>query len=278
LNRTGFAAFVRKDDRENEWPYSGFARELIGLKAGESTTIKHKFPNDWDVEDLRGKNVEIEVTVKTVRGVTLPDLDDAFAKMTGAGDTVDTLKEAVQKDLRTRSQAEYDDTYFVEVIEKIKAGATIKYHNHAVEHEGEHVLQDLSSRLSQQGMELDTYFKVRNTTREKFIEDEVNPVARKRLERGLILDEIVRLEKIKLDNETLDAEYNSAINGLVMQGVDFSKMRGGRQGQKRLSEAIAMDAANRVITRKALDMLKSIATGNYQPVEEPAPEEPGQLG
>jgi len=34
-----------------------------------------------------------------------------------------------------------------------------------------------------------------------------------------------------------------------------------------------MDAANRVITRKALDMLKSIATGNYKPVEatNPAP-------
>ena len=28
-----------------------------------------------------------------------------------------------------------------------------------------------------------------------------------------------------------------------------------------------MDAANRVMTRKALDMLKSIATGNYKPVE-----------
>jgi FKBP-type peptidyl-prolyl cis-trans isomerase (trigger factor) len=109
---------------------------------------------------------------------------------------------------------------------------------------------------------------VRNTTREKFIEEEVNPVAKKRLERGLILDEIVRQEKIQLDNGALDAEYNNAVNGLAMQGVDFKKLRGGKQGQKRLSEAIAMDAANRVMTRKALDMIKSIATGNYKPVEE----------
>lgn len=269
INRTGFATFVRKEARDTEWPYNGFAKELVGLKAGENKTVRHKFPKDWEVEDLQGKTVEIEATLKTVRGVTLPDLDDAFAKMTGAGETVDALKEAVKKDVESRSQAEYDDKYFVELVEKIKEGATIKYHNHTIEHEGEHVLEELSNRLSQQGMDLETYFKVRNTTREKFIEEEVNPVARKRLERGLILDEIVRREKIQLDNEALDAEYNNAVNGLAMQGVDFSKLRGGRQGKKRLSEAIAMDAANRVITRKALDMLKSIATGNYKPVEEP---------
>jgi len=265
LNRTGFATFVREQDRDAEWPYSGFAKELIGLKPGESKTVKHKFPKDWDVEELKGKSVEMEVTVKTVRGVTLPDLDDAFARMAGAGETVEALKEAVKKDVESRSQAEYDDKYFVELIEKIKEGATIKYHDHTLEHEGEHVLQDLTNRLAQQGMDLETYFKVRNTTREKFMEEEVIPVARKRLERGLILDEIVRKEKIQLDNEALDEEYNNAVNSLAMQGVNFSKLRGGKQGQKRLSEAIAMDAANRVITRKALDMLKSIATGNYQP-------------
>ena len=268
LNRTGYASFVRSEDRETEWPFSGFARQLSGVKAGGSKTIEHKFSRDWDVEELRGKVVKLEVTIKTVRGVTLPDVDDAFAKLAGAGETVEELKEAVKKDVQTRSQAAYDDKYFVELIEKIKEKATIKYHEHAIEHEGEHVLQDLTNRLSQQGMDLETYFKVRNTTREKFIEEDVNPVAKKRLERGLILDEIVRKEKIQLDNIALDAEYNNAVSGLAMQGVDFSKLRGGKQGQKRLGEAIAMDAANRVMTRKALDMLKSIATGNYEPVVE----------
>jgi trigger factor len=268
LNRTGFAAFVRNEDRDTEWPYNGFAKELVGLKAGESKTIEHKFPEDWEVEELKDKSVEIEVTVKTVRGVTLPDIDDEFAKMTGAGETVDALKEAVKKDVEARSQGEYDDKYFVELIEKVKEGATIKYHEHTIEHEGEHVLSDLSNRLAQQNMDLETYFKVRETTREKFIEEEVNPVAKKRLERGLILDEIVRQEKIQIDNEALEAEYNHTINSLAQQGMDFSKMRGGKKGQKQLGEVIAMESASRVMTRKALDMLKSIAKGEYKPVEE----------
>jgi trigger factor len=265
LNRTGFATFIRKEDRDTEWPYNGFSRELIGVKAGESKTVKHTFPADWEVADLQGKDVEIEVSVKTVRGVTLPDLDDEFAKMTGAGETFDALKEAVTKDVEARSKADYDDKYFLELIEKIKEQATIKYHQHAVEHEGEHVLEDLTNRLSQQGMDLETYFKVRNTTREKFIEEEVTPVAKKRLERSLILDEVVRKENIKVENEELHAEFDNTINTLSMQGLNFNKIRGGRQGQQRIAEAVAMESASRVMTRRALDVLKSIATGEYKP-------------
>jgi FKBP-type peptidyl-prolyl cis-trans isomerase (trigger factor) len=74
------------------------------------------------------------------------------------------------------------------------------------------VLEDLSQRLSQQGMDLETYFKLRNTTREQFIEEEVKPVAKKRFERSMILDEIVRSEKIEVDNEALDAEFNQTLS------------------------------------------------------------------
>jgi trigger factor len=274
LNRKGFATFVRSEDRDTEWPYNGFAKELLGLKSGESRTIQHTFPEDWEVEELKGKSVEIKATIKTVRGVTLPDLDDELAKMAGAGDTLDALKEMVKKDVEMRSQDEYDDKYFVDLIEKIKEGATIKYHAHTIEHEGEHVLSDLSNRLAQQNMDLETYFKVRGTTREKFIEEEVNPVAKKRLERGLILDEIVRKEKIQIDNAALESEYNNTLMGLAQQGMDFNKVRGGKKGQQQLSQAIAMESANRVMTRKALDMLKSIAMGEYKPVEEIAEETP----
>jgi trigger factor len=268
LNRTGFAALIRKEERDTEWPYNGFAKELVGLKPGDTKTIKHTFPEDWEVEELRGKETEMEVTIKTVRAVTLPELDDEFAKTVGAGETFDALRETVKKDVENRSKAEYDDKYFVDLIEKIKEGANLKYHEHSLEHEGEHVLEDLSQRLGQQGMDLETYFKVRNTTREQFIEEEVKPVAKKRFERSLILDELVRREKIEVDNEALDAEFNQTLSSLTMQGMDLSKIRGGRQGQQRIAQAVAMESANRVLTRRALDTLKSIATGEYVPPEE----------
>lgn len=268
LNRTGFAAFLRKEERDTEWPYNGFAKELAGLKPGDSKTIRHTFPEDWEVEELRGKETEMEATVKTVRAVTMPELDDEFAKTVGAGETIDELREAVRKDVEARSKAEYDDKYFADLLEKVKEGATLKYHQHSLEHEAEHVLEDLSQRLVQQNMDLETYFKLRNTTREKFLEEEAMPVAKKRFERSLILDEVVRQEKIEVDNASLDAEFNQTLSALTMQGVDLNKIGGGRQGQQRVAQAVAMESANRVLTRRALDVLKSIAVGEYVPPEE----------
>jgi trigger factor len=268
VNREGFPAFVRKEERDTEWPYNGFAKELLGLKPGDSKTIKHTFPEDWEVDGFKGKEVELEVTVKTVRAVTLPELNDELAKTVGAGETLDELMEAVKKDVESRSKADYDDKYFVDLIEKIKEGATFKYHPHSLEHEGEHVLEDLGQRLGQQGMDLDTYFKMRNTTREQFVEEEVKPVAKKRFERSLILDEVVRLEKLEVDNESLDAEFNQTLSALVTQGLDINKVRGGKKGQQQLAQAVAMESANRVLTRRALDMLKSIAIGEYKSPEE----------
>jgi len=276
VNRDGFATVVRKDERDTEWPYQGFAKELLGLKPADSKTIKHTFPEDWDVEELKGKEVEMTVTVKTVRAMTLPELDDDLAKTAGAGETLDELKEAVKKDVEARSKADYDDKYFVDLIEKIKEGATFKYHQHSLEHEGEHVLEDLSNRLAQQGMDLETYFKVRNTTREQFIDDEVKPVAKKRFERSLILDEIVKKEKLEVSDESLDAEFNQTLNTLVMQGLDFNKVRGGKKGQQQLAQAVAMESANRVLTRNALDVLKSIAVGEYKSPEEREAEKAAQ--
>lgn len=268
LKRSGFAALVRKEDRETEWPFNGFAKQLVGLKPGDTKTLQHDFPADHDLEALQGERTEMTVTVKTVRAVTLPELDDEFAKTVGAGETLDALRESVTKDVEARSKADYDDKFFVELIEKIKEGATFKYHQHSLEHEGEHVLEDLTQRLAQQGMDLETYFKLRNTTREKFIEEDVKPVAKKRFERSLILDEIVRREELEVDNESLDSEFNQTLNALAMQGLDFGKIRGGKKGQQRVAEAVAMESANRVLTRRALDMLKSIAVGEYKSPEE----------
>ena len=136
------------------------------------------------------------------------------------------------------------------------------------------MINDLQQRLSQQKLDLETYYKMRNTDKDKFFAEEVEPVAKKRLERSLILDEIVRMEKIEVKNEELDAEFNDTLNALAQQGLDLGKVRGGKQGQQRLAQSVAMESANRVLTRHALDTLKAVATGEYKPKEEAEEEKP----
>lgn len=272
LSRNEYALVVRKEARDDDWPYPGFSKELVGMNPGDTKTVKHKFPKDDSDESLQGETVNFEVTMKTVRSMILPELDDEFAKTTGQYETLDELKDALKKDLEARSKDEYDDEYYIELIDKIKAVATIKYPPQVVEHEAEHVVDDLRQRLAQQGLDLETYFKMRQTTQEKFLEEEAKPVAIKRLERSLILDQLARDEKIEVDESSLQNEFGQTLTELQYQGVDLGKVRGGKRGQQQVAEAIAMQSANRLMTRRTLERIKAIATGEYKPEEAEAEE------
>jgi trigger factor len=283
LSRENTASMVSAADKqqENEWPYRGFARELIGLKPGESKTVTHEFAHDFsqDFEDetLKGATVTYEATVKAVHAVTLPELNDEFAKTLGAKyENLDQLKEALKKDLELRSHAVYEDEFFFKLIDKVKEGATIKYPPQVLEHESEHVLDDLRQRLAAQNMDLETYIKLRNTTQEKFIEEEVHPVAAKHIERGLILDEIASRHNIQVDDQSLNQEFNLTLQELAYQGaVDIEKLnKSGKDAQARFSNAVASQAANRLLTRRALSKLKSIALGEWKPEDDAPPQEP----
>ncbi len=270
LTRPGFATIVRKEDRDDEFPFPGFARELLGLKAGDVKTFTHEFPADFPDQTLAGQTVDMEATVKTVRSMILPPIDDEFAKMVGQYESLQALKDVLEKDIEARARAEYDDEYYTALVDKIKEDAVIKYAPQTLEHEAEHVVDDMRQRLGQQGLDLDTYYKMRKTDAAKFMEEEAKPVARKRLERSLILDEVSRQEKISVDNDALDQEFNSTLVDLQSQGLNLSNIRGGRQGQQRVAEAVAMESATRLLTRRTLERLKAIATGEYRPEPEPA--------
>ena len=57
-----------------------FEKGLMGVKAGEETTFKVKFPKDYHSEDLAGKKADFEINVHRVEGEVLPELNDEFAE------------------------------------------------------------------------------------------------------------------------------------------------------------------------------------------------------
>ena len=57
-----------------------FEKGLMGVKAGEETTFKVKFPKEYHAEDLAGKKGDFEIKVHRVEGEMLPELNDEFAE------------------------------------------------------------------------------------------------------------------------------------------------------------------------------------------------------
>ena len=270
MDRPGLPVFIHTDEKAEEFPFPGFSNELVGLNATESKTFSHKFKKDEKDDTLKGQTVNFEVTVKLVRGSTLPELNDEFAKQAGPFENMQALREAMKANLATQSKAQYDDEYFANLMEKIKEGATIKYPPQVIDHEVEHVMEDLKTRLAGQNLDMAAYLKSREMDEEKFIADEARPIAVKRLERSLVMDEVAKLEKIEVSQDMLQSSFQQTW-GEFQGDASFQKMtRGKAQPPKQLMNAVAMESANRAYVQQTLNRLKDIAIGQ-------APELPSEI-
>ena len=78
MDRPGLPIFVRLDEKAEEFPFPGFSNELVGLSVSETKSFSHKYKKDDKDEKLQGQTIKFDVTVKMVRGSTLPDLNDEF--------------------------------------------------------------------------------------------------------------------------------------------------------------------------------------------------------
>ncbi len=264
------------DPEENDFPYVGFSDELKGLSENEEKTFKYTYPEDSKYDRLRGKEAEFHVTVQNVKSLVLPELNDEFAQTLGNFENVAKLRDTVRQQLETQKKADYDEGYFDRVIDKLAEKAVIKYPPQLLQDEIDHTLEHIQEDLAQQKLELDVYLKTLKKDREKWLEEEIKPVARKRLERSLLLDEIAKTEKLEVGNEELNTEFNNLV--YAMQGQqDFKKMQHKLTNEK-LANAIAMQAATRVLNQHVRDRMKEIATGHAPDLEKKAEEAPAAAG
>ena len=78
---------------------------LVGVGAGEDRTAAVKYPDDFQVESLAGREVSFAISVKDVRQKRLPVVDDDFAKACGPFETMLDLRVRVRNALEARAKS-----------------------------------------------------------------------------------------------------------------------------------------------------------------------------
>jgi len=89
----------------------GWEDELIGMAQGETKRFDIVFPEDYRATDLAGHTATFETTLTGLFFEEIPDLDDDFAKDTGA-DSLDALREKiageVEAELKKKREVEIE--------------------------------------------------------------------------------------------------------------------------------------------------------------------------
>lgn len=179
--------------------------------------------------------------------------------MFGEYESVEQFKEAVKGQIEARQNNEYDQGYFEGLLEEIASQATVKFPPQVLEHEMEHVVENVTHDLSHQHMDLDTYLKTIKKEKDEWMENEVKTAAAKNLTKSLVMQELSRVEAIKLANEDLQAEATNML--AEMQQNTDPKALEKQLKNKEFVNMITMEAASRVMNRKVFERVKEIATG-----------------
>jgi trigger factor len=179
----------------------GFEEQLVGIAAGETRTVKAKFPENYLSKELAGKEASFEVTAKSIAAPGNVTIDDAFAKSLGM-DSLDNLREALRDRTTREHAAESRRKIKRKLLDALDERHKFELPPTLVEEEFENVWRTVTSDLEAQKKT----FADENTT-EEAARAEYRGIAERRVRLGLVLSEIGAKNDIKVT----DDEMNRAV-------------------------------------------------------------------
>jgi trigger factor len=183
----------------------GWEQNLIGLDIGGKKGFDITFPDDYRVEELRGKDAHFEVEVLDLRERLLPELNDDFAASVGDVKTVDELRAEILDAMEKRAEAEARHVFGDRIIDFAVSNATVELPELMIANEVEIMSDELRSRLAQQRIGLEQYLALAKQTPEELTAELREPATR-RVKTLLVLSAIAEKEGIDASDEDIDAE------------------------------------------------------------------------
>ncbi len=216
----------------------GFEPELVSLKAGDEKTFDITFPADYGAAELQNKKVTFTVTVKTVREVTLPKLDDTFAAKVGPFKSVDELKKDIKAQLaaekENQAQRVFENDLLTAVADKAKADIP----QTLIDEEIDRMEAEEKRNLVYRGETWQEHLKREGKTDAEHREG-LREQATTRVKTGLVLGEIAEAEKIIISDKEIDkqiAELKKQYTDKQMQ-AELDKTENRRElGSRLLTE------------------------------------------
>jgi trigger factor len=225
----------------------GFEEGIIGKKPGETFDLKLKFPDTYHVADLKGADVVFTTTLKEVKEIVQPELNDDFASKAGPFKTVDEFKADIKRELTAQKEREVKEKLKDSLVKQLIEVSKVPVPEILVNDQSESIERDMTQNLMYQGLTLDQYLENKGfESREKWLKTEVYDAAEKRVQAGLALAELSKAEKIEATSAELEehvAMYKTQYANNPQMVAQFDQPEARR------------DIANRLLTEKTVDRL-----------------------
>lgn len=228
-----------------------FEEQLIGKNIGEEAEVNVTFPEDYHVDDLKGKPATFKVTVKEISAKELPELDDDFAQDVSECENVDAYKAQVKEDLTKKKEDAAKAAKEEEAVAKVVENAEMEIPEPMIDTQVRQMVDDFARRMQSQGLSLDQYFQFTGMEPKAFLE-QMRPQALKRIQSRLALEAIVEAEKIAATDDEIEEELKKMADAYQME-LDKVKELLGDEQKKQLAQDLAVQKAAEFVVENAVE-------------------------
>ena len=195
----------------------GFEDGLIGAETGETVDVNVTFPENYQGEEVAGKDAVFTVTVNSISVETLPELTDEFVQGLDVGvNTVEEYRQYAYDLLMEEEQATHDSNAEIAVLEAVMARSQIqdppedmtnRYYNR--------IIDNMTYYASLYGYDLETFLSMQGTS-----EDAIRESAAQAGQEIIVMQAIADAEGLSVTNEELDAEIETNAGSLGYDDVE----------------------------------------------------------
>ncbi len=174
-----------------------FEDGLLGMSKDEEKTIDVNFPEDYHGKEVAGKTAQFTLKVSKVSEGSVPELNEELIKSFGVEDgNIETFKNDIkgnmEKELGQKIKTNLKNTVMAALLEKNEVLAP----KPLVAEEINNLKMQMAQNMGQDPAKMDT---------STFPDDLFEAEGTKRVQLGLLVGELVKIEGIKLDQKRFDS-------------------------------------------------------------------------
>jgi len=206
----------------------GFEDQMVGMKPEEEKEINLTFPEDYPAKNLAGKAVVFKVKLHEVKEKIEREFnEELFEDLAIEGvNSKETLMKHIEDDIKADKEKHAEDEYIDKLLAEVAKNVEVDIPEEMVEDEIDRMVKRYEQDLRMQGLSIEMYYQFTKST-EKDLRASMEKEAYKNTLYRLMLEEIQKLEEVKISDKELDEEVDKMAKEYKMKKEDFLRSIGG---------------------------------------------------
>ena len=232
----------------------GFEEQLVGAEIGKEVEVKVTFPDDYQAENLKGKDAVFKCTIKEIKEKELPELDDEFASEVSEFDTLAEYREDVKKNLAEKKEKDAKNLREEAAVKAAVEDSEMEIPDAMLETQQRQMVDEFAQRITMQGLSMEQYFQFTGTNYQQMVE-QVKPQAEERIKSRLVLEAVAKAENLEASEEDYEKELETMAEVYQMDVAKVKELMGERE-KKNIMQDLAVKKAAEFVAENAKESKK----------------------